>query len=97
MSFKGGKNEEAIDIGRFKDLIPIKDEELQKAHIPFKAKTLMHWRAERKNLDLFVKIGGRVFFNLRRYAQRIEEAEQEAIESEIAEREREERFLAKIL
>ncbi len=67
-------------------LIPLKNEELQKAGIPFKAQTLYKWRKEKRNLQIFVKIGGRVFVNAEEWEKLIEEArERSRAEAEKAE------------
>ena len=42
-------------------LIPLKNEDLAKAGIPFKAGTLRGWRKRRKNMKIFTKVEGKVF------------------------------------
>lgn len=77
-TFQDNENTKEI----LKDLIPISDRALKEANIPYKANTLRRWRSAGKNLDLFIKISGKVFFNRRRYIQRVLEAEREALEME---------------
>ena len=42
-------------------LIPLNDNSLAEAGIPLKAETFYKWRKQRKHLQIFTKIGGRVF------------------------------------
>jgi hypothetical protein len=42
-------------------LIPLKNEDLAEAGIPFKANTLRGWRKRRKNMKIFTKVEGKVF------------------------------------
>ena len=59
-------------------LVALKDEELEKAGIKFKAKTLRHWRYQRKNMQLFRKIGGKVFLETKEWEKLIKQAEKNA-------------------
>jgi len=42
-------------------LIPMKDEDLQRHGIPVKVHTLYGWRKKRKHMEIFTKVGRRVF------------------------------------
>jgi len=42
-------------------LIPLREEDLKRAGIPFKVDTLRKWRTRGQNLQIFTKLGGRVF------------------------------------
>jgi len=50
------------------------------AHIPFAEKTLRNWRSEGRYLQMFVKIGGKVFVDLDEYEKIIQAQKEEANE-----------------
>ncbi len=74
------KEEEDI----LKNLIPLKDDELKKAGIPYSAKTLYRWHSQGIYPSIFIRIGRRVFLNKRQFAKKLLEFEQEAIRREKA-------------
>ncbi len=68
-------------------LIRIEDEELRRAGIPFKASTLYRWRKDKRNLEIFVKVGGRVFVDSEAWEKFVEKArEKSRAEAERVER-----------
>ncbi len=53
------------------NLVPIKNEALKEAGIPFTANTLYNWHSKAKFSDIFVKIGGKVFINANIFFEKV--------------------------
>lgn len=68
------------------DLIPMNNEALEKAKIPFRASTLYMWRGMGKYPELFVKIGGKLFVNRREFVRMVERRMFENAEEKKAQR-----------
>ena len=55
-----------------KKLVKLDNHELKKAGIPFSKYTLYTWRRDKKNLEIFKKVGGKVFIDLDAFEKWVE-------------------------
>jgi len=53
-------------------LIPLKREDLRKEGIPVSPETFRYWRQRGKHRELFVKIGRRVFLDMKAWIEFVE-------------------------
>ncbi len=61
------KAQETMEDTKRVNLIHMKNEDLLRAGIPFKANTFYMWHSQGKHSEIFVKIGGKLFLNEKKF------------------------------